>query len=715
MTLSFLPKLAVALLVGSTLGLIAPWPSAYLAVLFGILLLIAFFAYFKSLWTDALWIFVLLSMVAGGTAIQKLSTEQEQARWARLYGPVEQLLVRVKSDPYLEPRVLVDLIEPPYAGLQSSVAVDRLSELPSFGQTIRVDGIAHGRTIVPNTWEPAEGWVRGLGWSETIQSFAWKIRDRIDRDILKSTPAPAFLAFTRAELFGKRSDMDPRTLRLLQENGLTHIIAVSGSHTSLLAAVLFFLLVPALGKHAATWSTLAAVGLFCVMVGLQPSVVRAALCTALTLTGALLDRPVRLLNALAGAFILELLIFPEHFQNAGFQLSYVAVLAIALSADLVRDWIRSEPENLQKSRAARTADRTLYALLMVLLIQVFTAPLSAFYFYRWSLMSVLSNLIFLPVFTVLICLSAIGAAAALIWTAPAAWIFWIGDAILGAAMWCLDRLSHGLAVSSNFGELPLWMLALTTGGWIVFLVAAPRKPQIWLASSAVFLLLFAFIPWARHIGEPQYVTAGGDRMPFAAVGQGRRLEYVYISNSGGQQQNPERATRPFTEEFLRKGVQRIDHLDAPDNIRRALSDNFSIGDGPPPQIIRRQWNGRGFYLERSGLELLYWIPMESEWPVDLPAVHQTAASRWSILDLSASGGRTDKFRPDRNDWANPPHHVYITGAIEPDSLKSIFDRFEKIGVSSAFAYRVDGRLRIFQDPSDGWRFVTDFMLSEDGS
>ncbi len=115
----------------------------------------------------------------------------------------------------------------------------------------------------------------------------------------------------------------------MRRTSLSHLTAVSGSHVSLVIAVL----VVALGRLARpTRVVAAALGLGClvVLVGPEPSVVRSAAMASVALTALFRGRPPQAVPALAGGITLALVLDPWLALQLGFALSAAATAAIVL-------------------------------------------------------------------------------------------------------------------------------------------------------------------------------------------------------------------------------------------------------------------------------------------------------------------------------------------------------------------------------------------------
>ena len=116
--------------------------------------------------------------------------------------------------------------------------------------------------------------------------------------------------------------------------GISHMLALSGFHLSIVYLFLFFLLAPIRTSPAGRWLsfavTLLVIWSYAATSGMSPSMVRATIfCTIVELCF-LLQREVRMINSCALAAIIILMIDPLMIGHVGFQLSFCSITAIAL-------------------------------------------------------------------------------------------------------------------------------------------------------------------------------------------------------------------------------------------------------------------------------------------------------------------------------------------------------------------------------------------------
>src|SRR5262249_46208309 len=140
-------------------------------------------------------------------------------------------------------------------------------------------------------------------------------------------------------VLGERASI-PRDLRdAFAATGTAHLLAISGSNMTLVASAVAFALRRRTGPLVVAVATVGAVGLYSVLVGLGPSVARAALMAAVTSLALALGRGSAAANGLGAAVCAMVLADPTNATDVGFQLS------VAATGGLIA-WQRSLAERL---------------------------------------------------------------------------------------------------------------------------------------------------------------------------------------------------------------------------------------------------------------------------------------------------------------------------------------------------------------------------------
>ncbi|TFU14249.1 DNA internalization-related competence protein ComEC/Rec2 [Thermus tengchongensis] len=178
------------------------------------------------------------------------------------------------------------------------------------------------------------------------------------------------------------------TYAQFQKAGLAHLLALSGLHVGFLVASLVFLLTP-LGRWRYLLALLA-LPFYLWLAGPSPSLVRASLMAGLSLLGLFLGLGAAgVLQALGLALFLQLLWWPASLLSLSFQLSHLAVAGIALLLPAL-----PQPQGARGYLAG--------ALLTSLAAQVPLVPLLLHRFGFLPLLSPLSNLLALPLVSLLV-------------------------------------------------------------------------------------------------------------------------------------------------------------------------------------------------------------------------------------------------------------------------------------------------------------------------
>lgn len=128
-------------------------------------------------------------------------------------------------------------------------------------------------------------------------------------------------------LLGERSALEPGLLELMRRAGAMHLLALSGMHLAILAALLAAILFPLLGRLGAAVAALLLLFYFWI-VGPIPSLLRALLMFALGTTAKLRGSRTDTRSLLAAALLIGLLAAPELATGVGWRLSTLALLGI---------------------------------------------------------------------------------------------------------------------------------------------------------------------------------------------------------------------------------------------------------------------------------------------------------------------------------------------------------------------------------------------------
>ena len=244
-------------------------------------------------------------------------------------------------------------------------------------------------------------------------------------DFLNQTLNQPARGLYKAILIGDRNDVPASVLENFTGAGCIHILAISGMHMGLLTLVTIAVLTWLLKRstwlllHTPVLKIAVAIALlpllfYALIAGFNIPVLRALLMTIVFILAILFDRPGNLINHILLAAFLILAWKPEAIFTASFQLSFSAVIAIALIYPIVYRFFSQEPQTVP-FLAAKPGPKTkpsstsvihkipgtflhwlLAGIALTTAAMLGTFPLLLFHFNRLSLIAPLSNLLVEP-------------------------------------------------------------------------------------------------------------------------------------------------------------------------------------------------------------------------------------------------------------------------------------------------------------------------------
>jgi competence protein ComEC len=256
---------------------------------------------------------------------------------------------------------------------------------------------------------PEEGALIRHGGGNPILRMAQNSRtwmqNALCRDLENSPEVESFLG---GIVLGVRHDTPEDIEEPFQQTGTLHLFAVSGLNIAILAALLWMM--ARIARFSRKWATGLIIPLlffYAAVTGLQVSSVRAAVMASILLGGFFFDRKVFVLNSLAAAAFFLFCWDTNELFSTGFQLSFAVVAAIIWLADplsgFLRRWTAPDPFLprsllLGPRRWMHSGFEWLCSATGVSLAAwLGSLPLVLWYFYIVTPISLLANLIVVPI------------------------------------------------------------------------------------------------------------------------------------------------------------------------------------------------------------------------------------------------------------------------------------------------------------------------------
>jgi len=395
-------------------------------------------------------------------------------------------------------------------------------------------------------------------------------------------------ALLQGMVLGEDASMDPAQREQVRRTGLGHIVAASGSNVALLAGlVLGACGLAGLGRRSRLVVAALAIAGYALLCGRGPSITRAAVMGLASLAAALASRPASRLQALLLAAAVTLAIDPGYWREVGWQLSFAAVIGIAVLSGPLRErlasagWPRPLAEPMSMTVSATLA----------------TAPVAAGTFGQFSPASLPANVLAGPLVAPATWLGMAGAVVAQANAVLAELPVRLAGLPLAAIVFLAGRMSDLPFAQVGAGLIPVACLSLgAAAGLAGLLRPALRRPAFGLAGLAAAGLV-ACLALGRSAG-PGAPPDGGTRVTLLDVGQGDATLFQSRGESLLVDAGPDDG--PIVERLREAGVRRLgallvthaqaDHLGGADRVIDA------VGAG---EVL----DGRDGVVEPEGLQM----------------------------------------------------------------------------------------------------------------
>ena len=252
------------------------------------------------------------------------------------------------------------------------------------------------QTYLPEGFQTAKR--NDLSFTEKVSQKRLEVLAKIDKTDISEKSRE----FLKGIILADRTEIDKETVSDFSKTGLAHILAISGSHIAVIFGIFYFVFIklfPARFRKTAIVLSLVSIWIFAAFIGFGNSVVRSCIMLSVYFAYVLLQRKPDFLHSMALAALIILVLDTNQIFDVGFQLSFVAVLGIFwLNQPLLK--YLPKPKNRIQTFLVNVPTVTLAA-------QISTLPLVIYYFHQFSLISILANLIIIPVAEIVVIFSLI--------------------------------------------------------------------------------------------------------------------------------------------------------------------------------------------------------------------------------------------------------------------------------------------------------------------
>lgn len=244
----------------------------------------------------------------------------------------------------------------------------------------------------------------------SVYRMAGRVRERMDAVYCYILSENEY-GLLKAMFLGDKTELSSEEKRLYEENGVAHLLAVSGLHVSIVGGMLFRFLRKRKFSYAVSCICSSFVLLFyAIMTGFGNSVFRAAIMFLFFLLAQYFGAEYDMVTSMSLAGILMLYDSPLRILESGCIISFTSIFAIGMIVPFAKEL----EEKRRKSKLipgeflieSKWKKRIRQAFLTSVIISMVIGPLLLRFYYQWSPYSVLLNLFVIPAMSPLL-LSAI--------------------------------------------------------------------------------------------------------------------------------------------------------------------------------------------------------------------------------------------------------------------------------------------------------------------
>lgn len=314
-----------------------------------------------------------------------------------------------KNNPGNTDHIYLDYINGDYICMSGTVSVpDSATNPGNFDQYIYLRNKGYYLCISNGTIES------GNHRPYSIEGFLYGIKNRCTKIIDNSFDSES-AGIVKAMLVADKSTLDKNIKKLYSENGIAHIMAISGVHVAIIGMTLYgFLRKLRIGRLISGTFSIAIIILYGIMTGMSSSTERAVIMLILSIAAEYFGRKTDAPTSMGFAMIIMVLGNPYVILDAGFQLSFAAITGVTVVAPQLRKLLRmfkrfikeADEKKKQKHKKIMSLRKMIIKLIDALVVGIAsfitTTPVIIYYYYQFPPYSILINLIVIPLVSLIV-------------------------------------------------------------------------------------------------------------------------------------------------------------------------------------------------------------------------------------------------------------------------------------------------------------------------
>lgn len=236
-------------------------------------------------------------------------------------------------------------------------------------------------------------------------------------NILDKITSAKYSGIYKGILLGDKSDIESDTRSLYKMAGISHLLAISGLHISLIGYFVYRTLRKIMSLYPSGIFTFTIILCYGNMIGENISAKRAIIMFGVSLLAKLIGRTYDILSALTLAFIVIIYTNPLAIFNSGMLLSFGAILGIILLHTPLMRFIKINNKLISSFLASE-------------MINTIIRPISAYFYYEISMYSSVINIIIIPFMGIIVVCGILGIIIGSVSVHLGSYVIWIGCRVL---------------------------------------------------------------------------------------------------------------------------------------------------------------------------------------------------------------------------------------------------------------------------------------------
>ncbi len=362
-------------------------------------------------------------------------------------------------------------------------------------------------------------------------------------------------------LLGDRTDLSADIKNAFVNTGTIHVLIVAGMRVALVAVIMYTLFgLLRLPEREKSIAAIFGILFYMELTGAAPPVVRASLMAITVLLAKLFQERTNVYNSLGVSAVIILTYDPMQLFDAGFQLSYSAVFAIAYFYPKLTALIKKIPESLEEVKAI---DYVLKLLAVSLAAQLGAIPFTAMFFGKVSLISLAANLVVVPLVEIIVIIGFVSVIAGIF----SMWVSTCFNEVNNLLSWFTLKFVM-LANAVPYASIPAATFGLKEAFFYSVFVVALFNLTNGIVLKRIFLIVFTginiivlFSLFPSHDAAPQNL-----RIDFLDVGQGDAalIEFPsgekFLVDAGPKTFSYDAGERVVAPFLRRRGISKIDAI-----------------------------------------------------------------------------------------------------------------------------------------------------------